>query len=194
MKISSINQVYMKSQAKVVNEKQNDNVKVSTFQQNDFSPALLCSANMNKVSFGDNEKKDGLYCIYDEVPSNKGDEIQQPPRQKVTVDDYFDRDALGVQLVEENASKKQDPDAIFKDQVRQLCRSDIKKAENLANELSEQIYNANPKVAIRVINKSLERLYNEDADHFSEVIEKINSLRTQPHPQEACIRSHCDNC
>jgi len=56
MNVSPICHVYMQPQTKTLNEKQKDNVKTAAFQQSDFSPALLLSANMNRISFGNGTK------------------------------------------------------------------------------------------------------------------------------------------
>jgi|GEM_PF-7120855 len=159
MKISSVSPVYMQPQAKVSSPKQKDNAKSDSFRQNSFSPALLLSANLNKVSFGNvSNEKDGLYCEYEEkVFPNEGS-CGTKTRQLVKhpVDDFYDRDVSGACC--DKSPKETSSETIFKDQVRQLCKSDKTGAENLAKELFEQLYAVDPQVAKSVFVNNLEIL------------------------------------
>jgi len=190
MKISSIGHVYMQSQAKALNEKQKD-VKVATFQQNEFSPALLLSANMNRVSFGD--KSDEFYCPYEEdVPPNKKPcdnqtrKLVDYPEGK---DGFYDEDCSGAHRIKVQSPKEKNPDIVFKDQIKNLCESDMPGAENLANELLEQMFKTNPFVATRVVKRALREAHDTDVRFFDDISQEVHILHSIKSPEEATIQS-----
>ncbi|MDD3013746.1 MAG: hypothetical protein PHC34_08605 [Candidatus Gastranaerophilales bacterium] len=198
MKISSIGHVYMQPQSKALNDKQKDNAKVSTIQQNNFSPALLLSANMNKVSFGKDLNKEGndCYCAYEEIiPDTKKPNDNQTRKLVECLrdgNDFYDPDCAGASYVKAQAPTQaygeKPSDRVFKDQVKQLCKSDMNGAENLAKELFEQMYNINPQAAKRVLKNNLKKLHEEDIKDFQEIKEEIDFLCSKP-PSEKALSS-----
>lgn len=57
MKVNNLGQVYLQPQTKTLKAEQNEKQKTTLPQQNDFSPALMLSANLNKISFKATEEE-----------------------------------------------------------------------------------------------------------------------------------------